>query len=512
MVYAGPTWVGATSGVGNPGASSIDFSTLSGLAAGDSLYAIACTANETIVIGDSDWEEDTLISPQSMGTPGAAGGVRLTVYKKKTPATGSETTVAFTDSGDFNYVAGFALRGAGGNLVEIDSFATVAASTGVSMPGPTTGVDDCLVVCLLATDRDASGPTYSAESNSNLVNLTERVDLGTPLNTGGGLYILTGEKKAAGAVGTTTATRAASSNWVAVTVAFKNGAGGDASAPIGTAAETDSAAALGRSQRRTLGSAGETDSAAVLSGYQARPIGAAGETDSAGALTGAQRVTLGIASETDSAAAFAVGGTPIGVASENDSAAAQVGAQVAAIGVAGEADSAGAATGAQRRAIGAASESDTASTLSGAQRAGVGAAPESDTAAAQTASAVAALGVAGETDSALPMRTASGIGIAIESDSAAALVGTQVVPIGVAAETDSAAVLVPAVSATLGVASGNDSALPMVTASEIYVPRRTVRHSGATRVSREPQVPSARRGKQVSMAARGSRARPGGPG
>lgn len=229
MVYAGPTWVGATTPVANAGASSIDFSTLTGLAAGDSLFAISMTANETIAIGDSGWEEITSISPQSLGTPGAAGGVRLTVYRQKTPATGSETTVAFTDSGDINYVVGFALRGSGGNLVEIDSYAFGAATTGVIMPGPTTTVGDCLVTCLLATDRDSAGPTYSAETNANLVNLTERFDAGTGANSGGGLYIVTGEKATAGAVGNTSATRAAASGWVSAVVAFKNGAGGGAS-------------------------------------------------------------------------------------------------------------------------------------------------------------------------------------------------------------------------------------------------------------------------------------------
>lgn len=226
MPFAGPTWVGTTTAVANPDASSINFSTLAGLAAGDSLFAIAMTANETIVIGDDGWEEDTSISPRSLGTPGAAGGVRLTVYRKKTPATGTETTVAFTDSGDVNYVVGFALRGSGGNLVEIDSFAFGAATTGVIMPGPTTAVDDCLIACLLATDRDAAGPTYSAETNSNLVNLTERFDAGTGTNSGGGLYIVTGEKATAGAVGNTSATRSAATGWVSAVIAFKNGAGG----------------------------------------------------------------------------------------------------------------------------------------------------------------------------------------------------------------------------------------------------------------------------------------------
>lgn len=278
MAFAGPTWVSATTAVANAGASSINFSTLTGLASGDSLFAIAMTANQTIVIGDSGWEEVTSISPQSLGPAGATGGVRLTVYRKKTPATGSETTVAFTDSGDVNYVVGFALRGSGGNLVEIDASANVAASTGVSMPGPTTTVGDCLIACLLATDRDAIGPTYSAESNSNLVNLTERFDACTAINSGGGLYILTGEKATAGAVGTTTATRASGSNWVAVTVAFKNGAGG------GITGSASGSLPLTGSATSTAHIAGTASGTLPLTGGAAGTVGSAISGSASGTL------------------------------------------------------------------------------------------------------------------------------------------------------------------------------------------------------------------------------------
>lgn len=342
-------------------------------------------------------------------------------------------------------------------------------------------------------------------------------------------------------------------SWAAVSIALRPAyAGGDVSASIGAAGETDSASALGRSQRRALGSAGETDSAATLSGYQARAVGVAGESDGAEALAGSQRRAIGRASETDSAAALAAGGTAIGAASETDSAgaltgsqrralgvaaeddaaaaligaqrlavgaaaeansaAALVGAQVAAIGIATETDSAGAAAGTQRRAVGTASESDAAAALSGAQRVVVGAAPESDTAAALTASAVAGIGIASESDSALPMTAAGGIGAAIETDSALALTGTQTRSIGVAGEADSAATLVLAISQGIGVASEDDSALPMVAASEVYTPRRTVRHSAAVRMTREPAVADGVRGDQVSVAARGSRARQGSAG
>lgn len=240
--YAGPTWVGITTAVANAGASSINFSTLTGLAAGDSLYALAMTANQSIVIGDSDWEEVVPSSGSAFrGTAGAAGGVRATLYRKKTPATGSETTVAFTDSGDVNYVVGFAVRGDGGYLVDIDFCIAnnAAASTSISMSGGTTSDDDRLALLLLATDRDSAGPTFSSPSNASLANITERFDAGTTTNTGGGLCILTGEKQAAGATGTTTMTGAASSAYGYLSLAVAHG-----SAPAGQSVSPSDGAIL----------------------------------------------------------------------------------------------------------------------------------------------------------------------------------------------------------------------------------------------------------------------------
>ena len=240
--YAGPTWVGNTTAVSNSGASSINFSTLTGLAAGDSLFALAMTANQSIVIGDSDWEEVVPTSGSAFrGTAGAAGGVRATLYRKKIPATGSETTVAFTDSGDVNYVVGFAVRGDGGYLVDIDFCIAnnAAASTSISMSGGTTSDDDRLALLLLATDRDSAGPTFSSQSNASLANLTERFDAGTTTNTGGGLCILTGEKQAAGATGTTTMTGAASSAYGYLSLAVAHG-----SAPAGQSVSPSDGAIL----------------------------------------------------------------------------------------------------------------------------------------------------------------------------------------------------------------------------------------------------------------------------
>ena len=69
MAFAGPTYVGVSTGNGSASAATIDF-TSSGRSAGDLLFIAVMTANQAVTI--SGWTEVATYSPQSRGTAGAA--------------------------------------------------------------------------------------------------------------------------------------------------------------------------------------------------------------------------------------------------------------------------------------------------------------------------------------------------------------------------------------------------------------------------------------------------------
>lgn len=208
-VYAGPTHVGTTLGLGGAGSIAVAFGS-TGRAAGDRMFIVVMTANEAVP-AVAGW---TVVTPDSgtasRGTAGAAGGVRCTVLTKVSD--GTETNVMIGDSGNIQYAAGIVVRGDSGADVDlgVSIGGNAAASTSGSFTGVTTDGDNQLILTFVATDRDASAASWSSQSNANLGNLTERFDGGTSTNTGGGVAIYTGEKLVAGATGTTTATQAAS--------------------------------------------------------------------------------------------------------------------------------------------------------------------------------------------------------------------------------------------------------------------------------------------------------------
>lgn len=219
--FLGPTFVGKSTAAGSASATSVNFGS-SGRLEGDKLYIAVATANQAMA-APSGWGEVATYSPQSRGTAGAAGGLRLTLFEKVSD--GTEGVVSIADSGDHQYAVGIVVRKASGSAVALEAGDgnNVAASTSCTFGGVTTGVSDCLIVTFVATDRDSAGPSFSGESNGNLVNLTERHDAGTTAGSGGGIAVYTGEKQAAGATGNTTATQAANSAYCWITLALKNG-------------------------------------------------------------------------------------------------------------------------------------------------------------------------------------------------------------------------------------------------------------------------------------------------
>lgn len=216
--YTGPTWIGKSTAASSASAFNISFAS-SGRASGDRLFIAVMTANEAIS-APSGFTEVATYSPQSRGTAAVAGGVRLTLFEKE--SVGTEGTVSIADSGNIQYAVGFVVRGDGGVEINTGAGNNVAATTSGSFGGVTTSVDGCLIVHVVATDRDSTAQSWSGVANTNLRNLTEQHDAGTTTNTGGGIAIFTGELPTAGATGDTTATQAASSAFCWITLALKN--------------------------------------------------------------------------------------------------------------------------------------------------------------------------------------------------------------------------------------------------------------------------------------------------
>lgn len=305
-VYAGPAYVGVSTGAGSATAASCSFAS-SGRIAGDTLFALVETANQAVTIATAGFVEVPTHSPQSRGTAGAAGGVRGTLFKKW-PSDGTETTVTTSDSGDHQYISGFVARGAGGAEVQVDvgDGNNVAATTSGSFGGVTTTGNDRLIAHFVATDRDFTGSSWGTPTNANLANLTKRFDNGTATGSGGGVAIITGEKLVAGATGNTIATQAASAAYCWITLALKNAAGGGgtltgsasgtasiagqrtASSPA-TASASGSGSATGRATAQSqVGAAGTGAASAVGQGIVSAALSAS--ASGAGSIAGASVV------------------------------------------------------------------------------------------------------------------------------------------------------------------------------------------------------------------------------
>jgi len=161
-------------------------------------------------------------SPQGTGTGGGTTATRLSVFWKR--ATATETAPTVTDPGDHAIAQILAFRGciATGDPWNVTSGDVAAsASTSVSIPGDTTTLDNCLVVLAVSNATDTATAQTSGYTNTDLVNLTERTDRNSTQGNGGGFAVITGEKAAAGAYGTTTATLATSSVQGRMSIALK---------------------------------------------------------------------------------------------------------------------------------------------------------------------------------------------------------------------------------------------------------------------------------------------------
>lgn len=160
-------------------------------------------------------------SPQGTGTAGGTTSTRLDAFWKR--ATATEAAPTITDPGDHAIGRILAFRGCigSGNPWDVTSGDTGASSTSVSIPGDTTTVVNTLVVAAVANATDTLTAQTSAYVNTDLANLTERVDNNTDQGNGGGFAVVTGEKATAGSYAATTATLATASVQGRMSIALK---------------------------------------------------------------------------------------------------------------------------------------------------------------------------------------------------------------------------------------------------------------------------------------------------
>lgn len=173
-----------------------------GTIAGDLLVMFLETADQAITV--SGWTELPVDSPQSV-----AGSTRLTVFYKISDGADARIT---SDSGDHQIgrIIGITVN-TFDPVTPIDSSAggtRSSAGTTATIPGPTTGQNQCLIMAASSHDLDQSGAAFTTASwtNANLASITERINNSATDGNGGGIGVATGEKVTAGAVGNTTVT------------------------------------------------------------------------------------------------------------------------------------------------------------------------------------------------------------------------------------------------------------------------------------------------------------------
>lgn len=200
------------------------------------------SANQNVT-DPTDWTEFTN-SHQGLGTGATSNAVRMSAFYKTAGA--SEGNVSVADSGDHTTAMWLAFDGV--DSINATAGGTQAASTSWTLPAITTTADDCLIVYLIAIDRDATS-TANLDSYvcADLANITEIHDQSHATGVGGGLIIVTGEKATAGSVAAMTCTAAASEEGACVVVALAGASGGGTTFNQSLSAAITRAASLSQS-------------------------------------------------------------------------------------------------------------------------------------------------------------------------------------------------------------------------------------------------------------------------
>lgn len=159
-------------------------------------------------------------SPQSVTSPGT--GTRISVFWAR--ATSTAMTAPAISPVQHTYARILTYRGVTnvGNPWDVTGGGTKAvASTSVTVSGVTTTLPDTLIVQAATRDDDSAALEFSAQTNVNLANITERSDGGTISGDGGGFAVWDGGKATAGATGNTTANITVSTVNAFLTIALK---------------------------------------------------------------------------------------------------------------------------------------------------------------------------------------------------------------------------------------------------------------------------------------------------
>jgi hypothetical protein len=192
----------------------------------DILLLFLMTNNQVITIptpNGGTWTE-VAGSPQGTGVEGADAASRLTVFWSR--YNGTQGNPMTSDSGQQQIGRIHAFRGciATGDPWDVTAGGVEGTSdTSGSIPGNTTTVANCLVVLAMAIEEpDETGTSqFSAWTNADLENITERSDNTSNVGNGGGLGVATGQKATAGTYGATAVTTVVSTMKAMMSIALK---------------------------------------------------------------------------------------------------------------------------------------------------------------------------------------------------------------------------------------------------------------------------------------------------
>lgn len=240
---AAPSFVGVGAFASGNGAITVGLPT--GWQQGDLLLLLCESANETVAT-PSGWTQISG-SPQSAGTPGAAGGVRLTVFYKI--AAVGESSVSVADSGNHTCGVMAACRGFNTDspFNAIGAQVVNASSQTYDFPSVTTTASDCLMLYAIATDYDANSTT-NFSNWLGVVGITEYVDQSVQTQAGGGLGLAAGVNTSSGNVGGQCQLAMVGSYYPAMTIAVSP----VDTSPHGTLTQTESADASSATGSSTI--------------------------------------------------------------------------------------------------------------------------------------------------------------------------------------------------------------------------------------------------------------------
>lgn len=192
---------------------------------GDTCIIIAETANQPVA-APTGWTEAR--APQGLGTAGAALAASVQIFVKDTLyAVGDAAPTISAGGGNHALYRMMTIRRskAGAAAVNVSAGANdTSGTTTVTWPSVDTTQDGTLTLCIGADETDVATARVSAGANDNLLFFAERVDGGTTTANGGGLFVFSGTKSAAGATGATTCTSTVTTDKPLLTIAFAKAA------------------------------------------------------------------------------------------------------------------------------------------------------------------------------------------------------------------------------------------------------------------------------------------------